>query len=466
MPDAAFTASPHPRPQGERDRSPVASPAGGRGEASWSAPAQAGLLRFITAGSVDDGKSTLIGRLLYDSKGLLADQVTALEAASRRRGLAAIDLSLLTDGLLAEREQGITIDVAYRYFATPARKFIIGDSPGHAQYTRNMVTAASTADVAVLLVDVRHGLQQQTRRHAYLARWVGIPRVVLAVNKMDLVDGSRDAFESIRAQFHRFATGLGFTEVREIPLSALRGDMVVERGETLGWYTGPTLLEYLETVPTRHDDAGDDRHGQPLRFPVQRVVRVAGGNTQHGSGFEWREFRGYQGNVASGHLRVGDEVLAMPAGTRARIAEILTADGPLREAVTDMAVTVRLDTEIDLSRGDVLAAPAAAPRLSQDIQAEVCWFDADPLVASRPYLIKHGGTMVRAWFAALEHRIDVDSLQLVERPESLTMNDIASVRLRTQRPLAVDPYRRNRVTGAFIVIDEATNRTVAAGTIA
>jgi sulfate adenylyltransferase large subunit len=436
-------------------------------QALWPEPENAGLLRFITAGSVDDGKSTLIGRLLYDSKGLLADQVTALEAASRRRGLEAIDLSLLTDGLLAEREQGITIDVAYRYFATPARKFIIGDSPGHAQYTRNMVTAASTADVAVLLVDARHGLQQQTRRHAYLARWVGIPRVVLAVNKMDLVDGSRsrDAFEAIRPQFHRFATELGFAEVREIPVSALRGDMVVERGDALGWYTGPTLLEYLETVPTRHDDAGDGRFGQPLRFPVQRVARVAGGNAQPASGFERRALRGYQGTIASGQLRLGDELLALPARTRARVAEILTADGPLDEAAADMAVTVRLDSEIDLSRGDVLVAPGDVPRLSQDIDAEVCWFDPAPLVAARPYLIKQGGATVRARFAALEHRIDVDSLQPVERPESLAMNDIARVRLRTQRPLAVDLYRHNRVTGAFIVIDESSNRTVAAGTV-
>jgi sulfate adenylyltransferase subunit 1 len=424
-------------------------------------PARTGLLRFITAGSVDDGKSTLIGRLLYDSKGLLADQVTALEAASRRRGLPAIDLSLLTDGLLAEREQGITIDVAHRYFATPARKFIIGDSPGHAQYTRNMVTAASTADVAVLLVDARHGLQQQTRRHAYLARWVGIPRVVLAVNKMDLVDFSREAFDVIRAQFHRFAEGLGFAEVREIPLSALRGDMVVERGEGLAWYDGPTLLEYLETAPARHDETN-----QPLRFPVQRVVRVAGGNAQPGSGFEGRDFRGYQGTVASGRLAVGDEVAVLPAGGRARVAEILAAGHPVAAAVADMAVTLRLDTQLDVSRGDLLAAPAAAPTVSQDIDAEVCWFDSDPLVASRPYLIKHGGATVRARFAALEHRIDVDTLRLVDRPESLAMNDIARVRLRTQRPLALDAYRRNRVTGAFIVIDETTNRTVAAGTVA
>jgi sulfate adenylyltransferase subunit 1 len=425
-----------------------------------TATGRAGLLRFITAGSVDDGKSTLIGRLLYDSKGLLADQVTALQAASRRRGLEAIDLSLLTDGLLAEREQGITIDVAYRYFATPARKFIIGDSPGHAQYTRNMVTAASTADVAVLLVDVRQGLQQQTRRHAYLARWVGIPRVVLAVNKIDLVDESQEAFDRIRAQFHQFATGLGFAEVREIPLSALRGDMVVERGEQLSWYDGPTLLEYLETVPARHDESE-----QPLRFPVQRVVRVAGGNAQPGSDFEHRDFRGYQGTVASGRLRVGAEVVALPSRITARVAEILGPRGSIYTALADMAVTVRLDREIDLSRGDILAAPSAVPSVEQDVVAEVCWFDAEPLAPSRPYLIKHGGATVRAKFAALQHRIDVDTLRLVDEPEALSMNDIARVRLRTQRPLAVDPYRVNRTTGAFIVIDEATNRTVAGGTV-
>ncbi len=422
---------------------------------------RAGLLRFITAGSVDDGKSTLIGRLLYDSKGLLADQLTALEAASRRRGLAAVDLSLLTDGLLAEREQGITIDVAYRYFATPARKFIIGDSPGHAQYTRNMVTAASTADVAVLLVDARHGLLAQTRRHAYLARWVGIPRVVLAVNKMDLVDAPQAAFDAIRQQFHRFATGLGFTEVVEIPMSALRGDMVVERGTSLTWYTGPTLLEYLETAPARHDDSD-----QPLRFPVQRVVRVAGGNAQPGSGYEQREFRGYQGTIASGRVAVGDRVVALPGGLTATIAEVLTADGPVDAAVADMAVTLRLDSEIDLSRGDMLVAPSAAPRLTQDVEAEVCWFDSEPLVPSRPYLVKHGAATVKARFAALEHRIDVETLRLVDQPAFLGMNDIARVRLRTQRPLAIDAYRQNRVTGSFIVIDETSNRTVAAGTVA
>jgi len=430
--------------------------------------ARAGLLRFVTAGSVDDGKSTLIGRLLFDSKGLQADQISALEAASRRRGLAQVDLSLLTDGLLAEREQGITIDVAYRYFATPARKFIIGDSPGHAQYTRNMVTAASTADVAVLLVDARHGLQPQTRRHAYLARWVGIPRVVLAVNKIDLVEDAQEAFERIRAQFHRFATGLGFTEVREIPVSALRGDMVVARGDALGWYRGSTLLEYLETAPTRHDDqAGTraDQRAQPLRFPVQRVVRVAGGNAQQDSGFGQGEFRGYQGTIASGEVRVGDRIVALPAGTSARIAQILTADGALDAAAADMAVTLRLDSEIDVSRGDLFASPDALPAIGQDIDAEVCWFDAEPLAPSRPYTIKLGSASVRARFTAVEHRIDVDSLRLVDNPQTLNMNDIARVQLRTQRPLAVDDYARNRVTGAFIVIDEASNRTVAAGTV-
>jgi sulfate adenylyltransferase subunit 1 (EFTu-like GTPase family) len=282
---------------------------------------------------------------------------------------------------------------------------------------------------------------------------------------MDLVDGSQPAFEAIRQQFHRFATGLGFEEVREIPLSALRGDMVVERDDALAWYDGPTLLEWLETVPARRDETGNNGRHQPLRFPVQRVVRVAGGNAQPGSGFETREFRGYQGTVASGRVSVGAEVVALPSRVAARIAEILGPDGPLDSATADMAVTLRLDREIDLSRGDMLAAPGALPGVAQDIAAEVCWFDNEPLVPARPYLIKHGGATVRAKFAALEHRIDVDTLRLVDQPESLSMNDIARVRLRTQRPLAVDPYRQNRTTGAFIVIDEATNRTVAGGTV-
>ncbi|MEN9315194.1 MAG: hypothetical protein RIS35_1587 [Pseudomonadota bacterium] len=424
----------------------------------------AGLLRFITAGSVDDGKSTLIGRLLYDSKGLFADQLTAVEAASRRRGFTEVDLSLLTDGLLAEREQGITIDVAYRYFATPARKFIIGDSPGHEQYTRNMVTAASTADVAVLLVDARQGLQQQTFRHAALASWLGVPRVVLAINKMDLVDGDRATFDSIRDAFERFAAPLGFAELTTIPLSALRGDMVVERGELLDWYAGPTLLQYLETAPARHDDA--TAHASALRLPVQRVARVALGNAQPGVDLVGGAFRGYQGTVASGRLEVGAEVVAWPSGARARVAEILTADGPLQNAGADRAVTVRLDREIDLSRGDLLTSTDRSPTRAREVSADVCWFDAEPLSLARTYLVKHMTSTTKARFDAIDWRLDVRTLQRIAGGTELVMNDIARVRLRTQQPLAFDAYRGNRVTGAFIVIDEATNRTVAAGTIA
>jgi sulfate adenylyltransferase subunit 1 len=428
---------------------------------SWSQKLhRAGLLRFITAGSVDDGKSTLIGRLLYDSKGLFVDQLTAIEAASRRRGLDSVDLSLLTDGLLAEREQGITIDVAYRYFATPARKFIIGDAPGHAQYTRNMVTAASTADVAVLLVDAQHGLQVQTRRHAYLARWVGIPRVILAVNKMDLIGCDQHVFDDISEAFRRFATELGFEDVCAIPVSALRGDNVVERGQELSWYSGPTLLEYLETVPARHDEQAG-----AFRFPVQRVVRIAGGNVQPGSGYGNKPFRGYQGTIASGRVAIGDEVVVLPGGAKARIAGILTADGEIDEGFTDEAVTLRLDTDVDVSRGDLFSTALTPPQVRKEFDAEVCWFDSQPLDPSRPYLIKQGGTCVRAKFSELRHRVDVDTLRLDLSPATLEMNDIAGVQLRAQRPLAFDAYQDNRVTGAFIVIDATSNHTVAAGTI-
>ena len=374
--------------------------------------------------------------------------------------METVDLSLLTDGLLAEREQGITIDVAYRYFATPARKFIIGDSPGHAQYTRNMVTAASTADVAVLLVDARHGLREQTRRHAYLARWVGINRVVLAVNKMDVVGFERQVFDEISAAFAEFARKLGFAEISAIPVSALRGDNVVLRGSAMNWYDGPTLMQYLETVPARHD-----AHDGAFRFPVQRVVRLAGGNAQPGSGYEDREFRGYQGTVASGTIGLGDEVIVLPSGGKARVNGIVTADGNVESAVADMAVTLQLDAEIDVSRGDLIAETESVPVLQRDLDAQVCWFDAQPLDPARPYLIKHGGAAVRAKFVALRHRVDIDTLEPEPHTLSMQMNEIASVQLRAQRPLAFDPYRHNRVTGAFIVIDEASNHTVAAGTI-
>ena len=420
----------------------------------------AGLLRFITAGSVDDGKSTLIGRLLYDSKGLLADQVTALETASKRRGLAQIDLSLLTDGLLAEREQGITIDVAYRYFATPARKFIIGDSPGHVQYTRNMVTAASTADVAVLLVDAQQGIQPQTRRHAYLARWVGIRRIVLAVNKMDLVGWSERRFAQICAEFRQFADTLDFVDTQPIPMSALSGDMVVERGNALDWYHGPALLQYLETVPSRRVDAG----GSALRFPVQRVTRVTARNAQQ----RWtgRELRGYQGTVSSGSISVGDELVVLPAGLPARVAGIVTADGAQSVAFADEAVTILLDRELDIARGDIFAPSVAPPRVTHELEAEVCWFDTDALQPSRTYLVKHGTQLVKARFSQLGTRLDIATLTAGDQATSVALNDIVKVRMQLKRPLAVDPYGSNRVTGAFIVIDDLTNRTVAAGTIA
>ncbi len=410
-------------------------------------------LRFTTAGSVDDGKSTLIGRLLWDSKGLLSDQVTALEAGSRRAGQMPIDFSLVTDGLLAEREQGITIDVAYRYFATPARKFIIGDSPGHEQYTRNMVTAASTADVAVLLVDAVHGLQPQTRRHAFLARWAGISRLVLAVNKMDLVHWDRARFEAIHAEFTSLAAHLEFTEVHAIPLSALTGDMVASRGDALPWYGGPTLLAYLESV-----DVLRSRATRPLRFPVQRVTRTLAAD-------RGRPQRGLQGTIASGTLEVGMEVAVMPAGLRAVVAGIAGPEGPVSVALPGHAVTVRLDRDLDVARGDLLVPVNARPRVAREIIADLCWFDADPLQPAASYLVKHTTRTVRARFAEIVHAIDLATLAPVAPPAEVAMNDLVRARLAVNEPLAIDAFHDDRTTGAFIVIDEVTNRTVAAGTI-
>jgi sulfate adenylyltransferase subunit 1 len=411
-------------------------------------------LRFTTAGSVDDGKSTLIGRLLWDSKGLLADQVSALEAGSRRAGQMPIDFSLVTDGLLAEREQGITIDVAYRYFATPARKFIIGDAPGHEQYTRNMVTAASTADVAVLLVDAVHGLQPQTRRHAFLARWAGISRLVLAVNKMDLVNWDRARFEEIHDEFVALASHLGFVEVHAIPLSALTGDMVAMRGDELPWYDGPTLLAYLENVDVRRS-----RAAQPLRFPVQRVARTLAAE-------RGRPQRGLQGTVASGTLTTGDKVTVLPAGLPATVAGILGPDGPVDSALPGSAVTVRLDRDLDVARGDLIVAANARARVTREIVADLCWFDAEPLQPAANYLIKHTTRTVRARFAEIVHGIDLGTLTPVAAPADVAMNDLVRARITLSEPLAVDAFHDDRTTGAFIVIDEVSNRTVAAGTIA
>ncbi len=422
---------------------------------------QAGLLRFITAGSVDDGKSTLIGRLLHDSKGLFADQLSAIESASSRRGFCGLDLSLITDGLLSEREQGITIDVAYRYFATPARKFIIGDSPGHVQYTRNMVTAASTADLAILLVDARTGIATQTRRHAYLAHWLGVPELVLAVNKMDLIGWDAARFDDIREEFAQFSSSLGFPAARAIPISALDGENVVARGDVAPWYRGPTLLEHLETVLT-----ASTAKLAPFRMAVQRVVRVAGGNAQAGSGFEDAPFRGYQGTVASGVVAIGDAVLSVPGNQRASIRRLLGAAGVVHHAAAGDTVTIELDREIDLSRGDLLAGSEEAPRSLSALDVELCWFDAAPLDPARTYLLKQGSATVRARIDRIEHRMDIDRLERVASDRAFEMNDIGRVRLTLHKPLAVDDYRSNRSLGSLILIDEVSNRTVAAGTIA
>ena len=422
---------------------------------------QGRMLRFVTAGSVDDGKSTLIGRLLHDSKGLFADQLSAIESASRRRGFSGLDLSLITDGLLSEREQGITIDVAYRYFSTPARKFIIGDSPGHVQYTRNMVTAASTADLAILLVDARSGIVSQTRRHAYLAHWLGVPQLVLAVNKMDLIDWNRARFDEIRAEFARFSASLGFAQAQAIPISALDGDNVVERGDASPWYHGPTLLEHLETA-----SAGSATAAAPFRMPVQRVARVFGANAQVGSGFENFPFRGYQGTVVSGVVTIGDAVVAAPGAQRASIRRLLGASGEVRHAVAGDAITVELDRDIDLARGDLLAAAEHAPRSLRTLDADLCWFDATPLEPGRDYLLRQGSATVRARIDNIGHRMDVDRLEPVASDHGFEMNDIGRVRLTLHRPLAVEHYRSNRALGSLILIDEVSNRTVAAGTIA
>jgi sulfate adenylyltransferase subunit 1 len=409
------------------------------------------LLRFITAGSVDDGKSTLIGRLLHDSKAIFEDQLNAIEKTTQKRGLAGVDLSLLTDGLQAEREQGITIDVAYRYFATPRRKFIIADTPGHEQYTRNMVTGASTANLAVILIDARKGVLTQSRRHAFLASLVGIPHLVVAVNKMDLVDWSRSVFETIRSELAEFVAGFGLRDVTYIPLSALQGDMVVERGENLSWYDGPPLMEYLESIEIAHD-----LNEQDFRFPVQWVCRP------HDAAFH--DFRGYAGRIESGSIQVGDEVSVLPSGRTSHVAQIVTFDGDLARAAAPQSVQIVLDDAIDISRGDMIVKSDDLPRVAKSFAARICWFDAQPLDLSRKYLVKHTTRTVRALVVGISYKVDVNTLER-HPAASLALNEIARVSIRTQQPLFVDPYAVNHATGSFILIDETTNNTVAAGMI-
>lgn len=411
------------------------------------------LLRFATAGSVDDGKSTLIGRLLYDTKTLFDDQLAAVEAVSSARGDDYTDLALLTDGLRAEREQGITIDVAYRYFATPRRKFIIADTPGHIQYTRNMVTGASTADLALILVDARKGLVEQSRRHAFLCSLLRVPHMVLCVNKMDLVDYSQEVFEKIAAEFTAFATKLDVPDLTIIPVSALRGDNVVDRSANMPWFAGSSLLHHLERV-----HIASDRNLVDVRFPVQYVIRPQ--SNQH------RDYRGYAGQVASGVLKPGDEVMVLPSGFTTKIASISTADGEVAEAYPPMSVTVRLEDELDVSRGDLICRPNNRPETAQDIEAMICWMDEKaPLQRGRKYAIKHTTRTARTIVKDLHYRLDINTLHRDEAAEGLALNEIGRVKLRTTVPLLCDEYRRNRETGGFIVIDEGTNRTVGAGII-
>jgi len=409
------------------------------------------LLRFITAGSVDDGKSTLIGRLLHDSKSIFEDQFSAISKTSEKRGMGAVDLSLLTDGLQAEREQGITIDVAYRYFATPKRKFIIGDTPGHEQYTRNMVTAASTANLAIILVDARKGVLTQTRRHTYLASLLGVPHIVLAVNKMDMVDFSKQRFEEIVGEYKRFAAQLNLHDVHYIPLSALNGDMVVDRGESMDWYIGPALMELLETISIDHDVNTSD-----FRFPVQWVCRPQ--TDEH------HDFRGFAGRIEAGEISVGDEITILPSGRTSKIKEIVTYNGHLQKAYAPQSVTLTLEDEIDISRGDMFVRGEATPQVEKEFEATLCWLSEAPLDKNRKYLVKHTTRMAKSLFSRLDYRVDVNTLE--QHPtDKLNMNDIARVAIKVQQPLVFDSYDTDRATGSFIVIDEASNNTVAAGMI-
>jgi bifunctional enzyme CysN/CysC len=410
------------------------------------------MLRFATAGSVDDGKSTLIGRLLYDSKAIFEDQLDAVEKASKAKGDDYVNLALLTDGLRAEREQGITIDVAYRYFATPNRKFIVADTPGHIQYTRNMVTGASTADLAIVLVDARKGLTEQSRRHAFIATLLRVPHLVLAVNKMDLVDFREDVFKSIQDEFLRFAAKLEVPDLTVIPISALQGDNVVNRSENTPWYDGPSLLHHLENVYV-----ASDRNLIDARFPVQYVIRPQSA--------EYPDYRGYAGTLAGGVMKPGDDVLVLPSGLPTRIAAIETADGPVREAFPPMSVTIRLEDEIDISRGDMICRVNNAPRVTQDLDAMLCWMTEQPLRPGQKLMIKHTTRSARVMLKEIQYQLDMNTLHRNEEKNELGLNDIGRVRMRCTQPLLVDEYRRNRTTGGFVLIDEATNRTVAAGMI-
>ena len=414
------------------------------------------ILRLATAGSVDDGKSTLIGRLLFDSKAIFEDQLAAVERTSKERGEEFTNLALLTDGLRAEREQGITIDVAYRYFATPRRKFIIADTPGHIQYTRNMVTGASTADLAIVLVDARNGLTEQSRRHAFLTTLLRVPHLVLAINKMDLVDYSAEVFERIAEEFTAFAAKLEIADLTFIPISALHGDNVVQRSANMQWYDGPSLLHHLE-----HVHIASDRNLIDVRFPVQYVIRP-----HQATDPELHDYRGYAGQVAGGVLKPGDEIMHLPSGLTTTIRQIDTARGPVQQAFPPMSVTLLLDDDLDVSRGDMFCRPHNQPTVTQDIEAMVCWMvDGRPLTSGSRLIVKHTTKTVKAIVRDLHYRLDVNTLHRDETATELVLNEIGRVTLRVTQPVFADPYNRNRLTGGLILIDEATSSTVGAAMI-
>ncbi len=410
------------------------------------------LLRFTTAGSVDDGKSTLIGRLLFDSKSIFQDQMDQVAKSSERKGLEHTDLALLTDGLKDEREQGITIDVAYRYFATPKRKFIIADTPGHIQYTRNMVTGASTANCALLLVDARKGVIEQTQRHSIIASLLKIPHVIVCVNKMDLVDYSEEVFEKIKEDYEAFASKLEVKDVRFIPISALNGDNVVNRSENMPWYGGSTLLYTLESI-----HIGSDYNHIDCRFPVQTVIRPKND--------KYHDYRGYAGRIASGVFKPGDEITVMPSGFTSKIKSIDTYDGEIDEAFAPMSVTIQLEDEIDIGRGDMIVRSGNKPEAIQDIEVMICWLNVNGPKPRAKYILRHTTSEVKAMIKEISYKLDISTLHRIEDDIQISANDICKMKLRTTKPLLADSYRKNRITGSLILVDEATNETVAAGMI-
>jgi sulfate adenylyltransferase subunit 1 len=410
------------------------------------------LLRLTTAGSVDDGKSTLIGRLLYDSKAIFEDQMELLEETSKQRGEEGVNLALLTDGLRSEREQGITIDVAYRYFATPKRKFIIADTPGHIQYTRNMVTGASTANLALLLVDARHGVIEQTKRHAFIASLLQIPHIAVCINKMDLVDHSQEAFEKIKSDFEDFASKLEIKDVHFIPISALNGENVVDRSENMVWYEGSTLMHLLENI-----HIGSDQNHVDCRFPVQFVVRP--------QSKEFPDYRGYAGRIEGGVFKPGDDVTVLPSGFTSKIKSIDTFDGEVKEAFSPMSVCMTLEDDIDISRGDMLVRENNKPTIEQDIDVMICWMNEKKMIPRGKYTIRHTSQTARCIIKEVKYKMDINTLHRNEEDREIGLNDIGRITIRTTKPLFFDSFRRNRNTGSIILVDEATNETVAAGMI-